>query len=424
MKWVPLKRVARIRYGLGQPPPTAEDGVPILRATNIKRGLISPTNLIRSRVEDLPLSRCPLLEEGEILVVRSGAYTGDSAIVTPEWAGSAPGYDLRVTSFGIAPRFLAYVLLSRPALDHIYDRRQRAAQPHINAEDLAVMPVPLPDPHTQRDIVEALDADVAQIRSLLAVKQELISKLLERRARTILAAATGELTEGEPRQNSSLPWAERLPPSWPVVKLSLVARLGSGHTPSRKIPEYWEDCTIPWITTGEIAQVRDDRREVITETREQISQLGLASSAAEVHPASTVVLCRTASAGFSAIMGAPMATSQDFVTWTCSERLLPRFLLICLRAMRADLLGRLAMGSTHKTIYMPDVQMLRIPLPTVIEQQRALDALDNRLAKIDPLIDMLRSQMSLLEERRRALITESVAGGTSAVTISASLAAA
>lgn len=94
----------------------------------------------------------------------------------------------------------------------------------------------------------------------------------------------------------------------------------------------------------------------------------------------------------------------------CHCGLLPRFLLACLRAMRPDLLGRLAMGSTHKTIYMPDIQALRIPLPPVAEQQSALDAADRELKTIDALRDSLDTQIRLLHERRQALITEVVTG--------------
>jgi type I restriction enzyme S subunit len=86
-------------------------------------------------------------------------------------------------------------------------------------------------------------------------------------------------------------------------------------------------------------------------------------------------------------MGTAMATSQDFVTWTCSPRLLPRFLLLCLRAMRDDLLGRLAMGSTHKTIYVPDVEALRIPLPLLNEQAAIVEAVSARATAIDELVD-------------------------------------
>ncbi len=92
------------------------------------------------------------------------------------------------------------------------------------------------------------------------------------------------------------------------------------------------------------------------------------------------------------------------------DLLRPRYLLFCLRAMRADLLGRLATGSTHKTIYMPDIQGLRVPLPSIAEQDRIIDWLSARLNKAHEVSDRLRQQIDLLVEHRQALITAAVTG--------------
>ena len=165
---VPIKRVARVRYGLGQPPPHSDDGVAIIRATNIYRGAIVPEGMIYARLEDLPRERAPLLVAGEILVVRSGAYTGDSALVTPDWEGSAPGYDLRLTPFEIEPRFLALQLLGRRCQDQISLVRSRAAQPHLNAEDLGdIEVVSLATREEERAVLGGLDARLSEIDPLL-----------------------------------------------------------------------------------------------------------------------------------------------------------------------------------------------------------------------------------------------------------------
>jgi len=259
-------------------------------------------------------------------------------------------------------------------------------------------------------IADFLDAETTRIDALVAQRRRQALLLTARRASLMFAAVSGSLGPGTERRSSGVPWLSTLPDHWPELKLTRVTRLGSGHTPSRSRPQWWIDCTIPWITTGEVAQIRDDRREVLLDTRENISETGLANSAAELRPAGTVVLSRTASAGYSAIMGTDMATSQDFVTWTCSDRLLPRFLLFCLRAMRSDLLGRLAMGSTHRTIYFPDVESIRIPLPSVAEQQRMLDLGDEQLKVLAPLEATIERQITLLRERRQALITAAVTG--------------
>ncbi|MEV6307402.1 restriction endonuclease subunit S [Streptomyces sp. NPDC051840] len=188
---------------------------------------------------------------------------------------------------------------------------------------------------------------------------------------------------------------------WPTVPIRLVARLGSGHTPSRSKPEYWTNCTEPWITLADVWQLRSGQTNVITETKEKVSKLGLANSSATLHPAQTVILSRTASVGFSAIMGHDMATSQDFATWTCGPRLDPRYLLHALRGMAPDL-KRVATGSTHKTIYMPDIEQLRVPLPPLEEQRRIADFLDSETARIDRLAELQRKMAVGLNEREAA----------------------
>jgi hypothetical protein len=190
---VPLKRVARVRYGLGQPPPSSPDGVPIIRATNIDRGRITPRDLIRAELGDLPLDRAPLLREGEILVVRSGALTGDSALVTAEWAGCAPGYDLRVTPSLIDSGFLAHQMLASEVLGQILIARTRAAQPHLNAEDLGQVLVRSAGRSAERVIAGRLDSSRGHAD---AVAERLLSQtrlLVEHRQTLITAAVTGEL---------------------------------------------------------------------------------------------------------------------------------------------------------------------------------------------------------------------------------------
>lgn len=116
MSWrmMRLKHVARVSYGLGQPPALSDAGIPIIRATNILKGKITADDLIFAAKADLPLDRAPLLRRGEILVVRSGAYTGDSALITDPWEGSAPGYDLRGESYDRASSVSCILPTERP----------------------------------------------------------------------------------------------------------------------------------------------------------------------------------------------------------------------------------------------------------------------------------------------------------------------
>lgn len=73
------------------------------------------------------------------------------------------------------------------------------------------------------------------------------------------------------------------------------------------------------------------------------------------------------------------------------------------------------MGSTHRTIYMPDIKSITIPLPSVEEQDRMVSELRVTLRLLDDSVAELTQQIALLREHRQALITAAVTGGLDAV---------
>jgi type I restriction enzyme S subunit len=168
------------------------------------------------------------------------------------------------------------------------------------------------------------------------------------------------------------------PDGWRWVKLTDVARLESGHTPSRRTPSYWEG-DIPWIGIKDAA---DHHGRFISDTVQHVSQAGIDNSAARILPAGTVCLSRTASIGYATIMARPMATSQDFANWVCSDALNPYFLLLVLLAEQQSLL-QFAYGTTHQTIYFPELKALHVCLPSRVEQDSICEVLSALNDKID-----------------------------------------
>lgn len=340
-----------------------------------------------------------------IIIGRKGSYGSVHWTDVPAFVIDTAYYiDARTTACDL--RWLHYVLRSVDL---------RGASQDVGVPGLsraAVYDIDLPEPprlEDQRRTADLLDEQVALLDRTIALRREQEALLLARRAAGVLANVTGATHHDQ--VSGLLPWAPSTARAWPVAKITYHARLGSGHTPSRSRPEWWTDCTIPWVTTGEVWQMRTDRLEDINDTRERISLVGLQNSSAVLHPRGTVVLCRTAaSAGYSAVMGADMATSQDLMTWTCGPTLNPYYLLWCLRAMRGDLLSRLATGSTHKTIYVPDIQTLRIPIPPRAEQDAIVARIREDNSRIDALVDLGRQHVALLEERKQALIAAAVTG--------------
>ena len=113
------------------------------------------------------------------------------------------------------------------------------------------------------------------------------------------------------------------------MTLTKVAKLESGHTPSRDKPDYWGG-DIPWLSLADT-----DALEAleVDQTSECVTSKGIANSSARVLPEDTVVFSRTATVGKATRMKRPMATSQDFANWICGPTLLPAYLVQVFRHM-------------------------------------------------------------------------------------------
>jgi type I restriction enzyme S subunit len=184
------------------------------------------------------------------------------------------------------------------------------------------------------------------------------------------------------------------PSGWAWVSLSEVARLETGHTPSRKHPEYW-DGNIPWIG---IKDATANHGRIIYNTYQHITALGIENSSARLLPANTVCLSRTASVGYVVVMGRPMATSQDFVNWVCGQELDYLYLKYILMLEKSALL-RFASGTTHQTVYFPEAKAFHVCLPPLPTQK----AIAHILGILDDKIELLREMNQTLEAMTRAL---------------------
>ena len=192
---------------------------------------------------------------------------------------------------------------------------------------------------------------------------------------------------------------------WNWLLLTALARLESGHTPSRRHPEYWGG-DVPWIG------IRDAKRfhgEDITETEGRVNQLGLANSSARLLPSGTVCLSRTASVGYVCVMGRPMATSQDFVNWVCGNELNPHFLKYLLMA-QGDEIFKFSSGAVHQTIYFPEAKAFHVCIPDLDEQARIVTQADSLKENSEHLQSIYRKKLSDLTELKQSILQKAFAG--------------
>jgi type I restriction enzyme S subunit len=192
-----------------------------------------------------------------------------------------------------------------------------------------------------------------------------------------------------------------IPEEWEVSLLDSVAKRGSGHTPDKAHPEYW-DGQIKWISLQD-----SDRLDqlYIYDTAAKITPAGIANSSARMHPKGTVVLSRDAGVGKSAIMKDDMAVSQHFIAWQCGPSLNNHFLYYWLQSKKSEF-QRIAMGNTIKTIGLPYFRQLVIPRPDRTEQ----DAIAAALSNTDALIESLEQLIAKKRQLKQGAMQELLAG--------------
>lgn len=314
-------------------------------------------------------------------------------------------------------RFLLYVLLANGFIALVDQSTYGAKMPRASWEFIGSCILPLPPLSERRAIADFLGRETAKIDALVARKRTLIERLKEKRTALISRTVTRGLPPDVARaagldphpklKASGIDWLGDVPEHWETSKIKYVARIESGHTPSRSADEYWLNCTIPWVSLNDSTYLRN--HDFISETAYSISELGMANSSAHLLPPGVVVLSRDATVGLCAITTRPMAVSQHFVAYVCGPRLEPRYLLFTLKAMSRHL-DRLSLGATIPTIGMDDVRSLACAIPPLFEQREIADFIDLETAKIDGMVSKVDAAIKRLQEYRTALVTAAVTG--------------
>jgi type I restriction enzyme S subunit len=238
----------------------------------------------------------------------------------------------------------------------------------------------------------------AIIAKLKAVKQGLLHDLL-----TCGIDANGELRPPQSEaphlyKPSPLGW---IPKEWSYALLDEIATRGSGHTPSKSVPSYWNG-GVKWVSLADSHRLD---KIYIKDTDKEISALGIANSSAVLHPGGTVILSRDAGIGKSAVLAAEMAVSQHFMTWRCGETLDNLYLYFHLQREKPRF-EAIAIGSTIQTIGLQFFKMYSIQAPPLPEQKMIVAILMNAEGQLTENM----SHLSKLNMYKSALMDDLLTG--------------
>ena len=183
---------------------------------------------------------------------------------------------------------------------------------------------------------------------------------------------------------------------WETVKLGDIVEIISGGTPKTDTVAYW-DGDIPWCTPTDITS---NSNKYIHRTERNITEKGLANSAARLLPKNTLLLCSRATIGAVKIAGQSMCTNQGFKNLVCKEKISHEFLFYYIPKLKAQMLSQ-ASGSTFLEISKAKLANIELEIPCDIEEQNFIA---NTLAAIDNHINNLESKISKYENIKKSTI--------------------
>jgi type I restriction enzyme, S subunit len=171
------------------------DGIRYLQSLHVKKGKI---NFFKEYLVSESWSNVhskSILKEGDVLVVQTGAYTGECAAVTKEHENCNCHALIIIQikkEYGDG-FFLSYLLRSNYGVNMINSLKTGALHPHLEIGYLKDVFLPLPSIKEQKDIVNYLDEKIKKIDALILKIKFLIQNLNETKQSMILEVVTGKI---------------------------------------------------------------------------------------------------------------------------------------------------------------------------------------------------------------------------------------
>ncbi|MGL5177240.1 MAG: restriction endonuclease subunit S [Aeromonas veronii] len=256
---------------------------------------------------------------------------------------------------------------------------------------------------TTEDSIDALKQTILQ----LAVMGKLVpqdpsdepaSALLER-----IAAEKAQLVkEKKIKKEKPLPAISEdekpfeLPQGWVFERIAVFGLVGTGATPSRSNPAYWEPAEINWVSSGETANL------FVGKTKEKISNLAIKETNVSIYPAGTLIVAmygQGKTRGQITELLEPAGTNQACAAIRLIDETKAHkdFVKVFFRKAYLELREHAA-GGAQPNLNVGKIASTVIPLPPIAEQHRIVAKVDELMTLCDQLKSRLQtSQQTQLQ---------------------------
>ena len=258
----------------------------------------------------------------------------------------------------------------------------------------------------QQKIADFLDKKTAQLDKAKALLEEQIQKLKDYRASLIYETVTKGLDKTVPMKDSGIDWIGQIPQGWGVIKFKHLGDVKQGltYSPSDIVDK---DEGILVLRSGNIQNgILDFNNNVYVKTK-------VAES----------ILLRKNDILITARNGSPVLVGKNAIIDTDIKATFGAFMMVfrankSLFAKFAFYLMNVSFNfyrtffttSTVNQLTAAIFNGIEVPLPSIYEQKKITDFLDEKTVQIDKLIQIKNQQIENINKQRQTLIYDYVTG--------------
>ena len=322
-----------------------------------------------------------------------------------EWCrykGSTSFHYVPITPIkNVVPSFFAHVLKSAAYISALRSTTNliRDGQ-EIRYSNFVQAPLPIVPEKEQLAIANFLDRETAKIDTLIAEQERLIKLLQEKRQAVISHAVTKGLNPNAPMKDSGVEWLGEVPEHWEVKPLKHLCEIYSGF-PFKS--DLFQPDGIPVVRMSNIADGSIELQDAVCVPESEVPSEALIRSG-------DLLLGLSGSVGnFGIAMDCdlPAAANQRVALIRTNHQILKHFLGSSLFS------DQVTCGLPSTTIANVSASQLGnclLAVPPLNEQQQIEDFLYDFAGSSVELREAAESSISLLQERRSALISAAVTG--------------
>ncbi len=364
---------------------------PYMRAANVQPdGLLALDDVNEMWFGEHELEQLSI-RAGDVVVVEGGqGGFGRAAYVDQD----LPGWGFQNSINRLRPigdfdgRFIAFYLIALRASGFIRAYSNVVSMPHLTAEKLARIPIPLPPVEVQRAIADYLDCETVRIDTLIKEQQRLIEMLLERRESAIRTVLLRGLDDDAPLRASGSEFLGLIPSAWTIVPTRHLCTITTGDEDSGNASD---DGAYPFYVRG---------REILR-------------SDTYAFDGEAVMTPGDGQGGTGKVFhyfDGKFQAHQRVYVFTDFHGITGRYFYYYLSTFLRPIALAGSNTVTMESLRRPLLASFPVAVPPADEQTVIVERLDEQITKIDQLIAETDKFIKLSQERRTAIITAAVTG--------------